>query len=74
MKATDDKILTTMVSIRHRHGLTQAQVAQRVGYHVNTIGRWETGDVGVPLHAWLDWCEALKTTPAVVLAAARRRR
>jgi len=69
----ENAIIATMVSARQRRGLTQTQLAERTGYHVNSIRRWEVGSVGVPLHAWIDWCHALGVTPRQVLAWAAAR-
>jgi len=34
-------------ALRRRAGLTQGQLADKLGLHVNTIGRWETGKTHV---------------------------
>lgn len=64
---SDKHIIATMKAVRIRKGLTVPEVAERVGYHENTVWRWEGGGVGVPIHAWLYWCEALEITPQQVL-------
>jgi DNA-binding transcriptional regulator YiaG len=33
---------------RSRLGLSQSQLAERLGVHVRTIGKWERGERGVP--------------------------
>lgn len=44
--------------LRHRRealGLTQEQLAERIGVHVNSLNRWEAGEYrpgSVNLHAW----------------------
>ncbi len=33
--------------LRQRLGLTQAQLAERIGVHQNSLARWERGELGI---------------------------
>lgn len=45
-----------MVSERKRRHWNRQRVADKLGVHVNTIGRWETGD-DVPLSMAIKWAQ-----------------
>lgn len=40
-----------LLTVRRQHGLTQLQMAERVGLHVNQIRRYEAGDAQPSLEA-----------------------
>lgn len=46
-------------SAREAAGLSRQQLAWRIGYHVDTLRKWETGERGISLFArrcYLDGC------------------
>lgn len=62
------KIIGSRISeIRRRKGLTQQQLADAIGVHVITLGRWEIGDTQVGAHDVLRMANVLGVTPNVLL-------
>jgi transcriptional regulator with XRE-family HTH domain len=57
---------------RHALGLTQAQVAQRVGCDRQTINRVENAEVSPSLDRWFSVADALEVTLTDLIAAAGR--
>ena len=54
-------------------GLTQAQLAQRVGVHLVTLARYEAGRIQIGERKLRELSEALQTTPAALLGGAPAR-
>lgn len=57
----------TMTELRKAKGLTQTEVAERMGVHVTTVTYYEQGGNRVRLHALLAWCRAVGADPADVV-------
>lgn len=52
-------IRQTLRRVREEQGLTQAELAERLGVHRQTISRTETGKRPVELGEFFDWAQAL---------------
>ena len=59
MKACRKRIAQTIISARERVGLSQRELADRMGRDRRTIQKWESGEVKVGLEDYLDIFEAL---------------
>ena len=53
--------------LRRKNNLTQAELAERLGVHENTIRRWETGDNEPRSNDLLKLCEILGCSEAELL-------
>jgi len=40
--------IATFIQLRMRYGLTQAQLARKLGVHRVTVTNWERGAAGIP--------------------------
>jgi transcriptional regulator with XRE-family HTH domain len=58
---------------RRAMGLTQAQLAQRVGVHLVTLARYEAGRIQIGERKLRELSEALQTTPAALIGGAPAR-
>ena len=47
---------------RERQRLKREVLAETLGYHRMTVGRWERGETMPSFQALHDWCEALGVT------------
>lgn len=52
-----------MQQIRTKSGLTQEQLAERIGETKRVVGAWERGETAIPLGAAFKICVALGCTP-----------
>lgn len=52
-----------MQQIRTQCGLTQEQLAERIGETKRVVGAWERGETAIPLEAAFNICTALGCTP-----------
>lgn len=59
--------LERLSELRKRKGLTQAQLAERMGVEQPTIGRWETGKREPDLRQLLDLAKHLDVEPGALL-------
>lgn len=50
----------TLREVREERGLTQVELAQRLGVHRQTISRTETGKRPLELGEFFDWADALE--------------
>lgn len=67
--AAFDELITAVVAMRHRAGLTQRQLADALGREQNYLGRIETGQRRVDLVELIQICRACKLKPADEIAA-----
>ncbi|SRR5713101_955936 len=67
----DDKLFGTREKeIRKRRGVTQVDLAQRLGIHQSLISQYERGSVHLHGALIVRFAQALQTTPDEILAAA----
>jgi transcriptional regulator with XRE-family HTH domain len=52
-------ILSLLQDARHEAGLTQAEVAKKVGYTRTVISKWECGELRIDLLQLRRYCEAI---------------
>ena len=52
-------VCQTIRRAREQKGLTQAQLAERLGVHRGTVSRVETGKRALELGEFFDWADAL---------------
>jgi len=52
--------LTKLMALRHLAGLTQQQVADKVGVQVSAISRWESSRNIPDTRRWADYASALQ--------------
>lgn len=52
--------------IRIRKGLTQKEIADRIGKGETTVGNYEAGKIDIPLSSILEIADALEVEPAVL--------
>src|ERR1044071_7149847 len=63
-------LLKAMRAERARAGLTQSQLAERLGWHRNTIAKIEAGDRQLAAHELVDLCQALEVPLTTLLVEA----
>lgn len=62
MDVAELAVRQTIKRTRQEQGLTQAELAKRLGVHRDTISRVETGKRALELGEFFDWAEALGIT------------
>jgi transcriptional regulator with XRE-family HTH domain len=67
--AAADVLAAAVADLRRRAGLTQRQLAEKVGREQSFVGRIETGQRRVDLVEWVLICRACGADPAVEVAA-----
>ncbi|MGN0400003.1 MAG: helix-turn-helix domain-containing protein [Blautia sp.] len=65
MDKTD--VAKKIAELRIRNGLTQKEIADRIGKSETTVGNYETGKIDIPLSSMLDIADALEVEPAVLV-------
>lgn len=58
-----------IAEVRLERGLTQKEIADKIGKSETTVGNYEAGKIDIPLSAMLDMAEALEVEPAVLVGA-----
>ena len=58
----------TMTELRETKGLSQTEVARRMGLDPSTVMHWEQGRNRVKMHAFLAWCRTVGVDPADVIS------
>ena len=53
------EIVEDLREVRRRQRLRRDVLAEIMGYHWQTVGRWERGESTPSCQALHDWCEAL---------------
>lgn len=53
--------------MREDSDLTQEDIANKLGEHLTTYRRWETGEREMPIHIMLKLCDIYKVTPDYIL-------
>jgi len=66
-------VCAVLLNARQRAGLTQRALADRLGWHLVTVQRIETGQRRLAIEELFVFAEALDTTAERVLRAVRRR-
>ena len=61
------ELRTQLRSLRERHGLTQAQVAKRLGKPQSFVAKYEGGERRLSVIEFIDVIRALGADPAAVL-------
>ncbi len=61
-------IRQTLRRVREEQGLTQAELAKRLGVHRQTISRTETGKRPLELGEFFDWAQALGVDYKVIFS------
>ena len=56
-----------ILSARKISGYTQRELAEKIGVHVNTIAKWESGEVHPDVYKFSDLCAVLNISPNSVL-------
>ena len=67
--AAHRELVSAVVAMRKRAGLTQRALAERLGREQNFVARLETGQRRVDLIEWAMLCRACGVEPARELAA-----
>jgi transcriptional regulator with XRE-family HTH domain len=65
--------MAVLVEIREQAGVTQRELARRLGRAHSYVGRIETGDRRIDLPEFMQWCEVLGAEPVEVLRRMMRR-
>jgi transcriptional regulator with XRE-family HTH domain len=68
------KVPSFLRELRERAGLTQRQLAQRVGQSQWWVARSETGSRRVDVAEFVEWCLGCRATAAEALAELAKRR
>jgi transcriptional regulator with XRE-family HTH domain len=63
-------LLKAIRAERARAGLTQSELAERLGWHRNTIAKIEAGDRQLAAHELVDLCQALAVPLTTLLVQA----
>ena len=64
--APDRRVAALLRAARQATGASILKFSHRVGYHENTIQRWERGGV-YTIAGFVAWCDALHVRPSDVL-------
>jgi transcriptional regulator with XRE-family HTH domain len=64
--------MAVLVEIREAAGVTQRELARRIGRAHSYIGRIETGTRRLDLPEFIEWCEALGADPVAVMRRIKR--
>jgi len=62
-----ESLRAALVATRKRAGLTQTQMAQRLGVGQSFVSKIERGDSYVEVFTCVDWCTACGITPGALL-------
>lgn len=63
-------LVRAIIAERHRLGISQQELADRLGWHKSTVYKIEAGDRALKVHEMPELCEALETTlPRLLIAA-----
>lgn len=62
-----DLLRAALVAARKGAGLTQVEMAARLGVGQSYVSKMERGDSYVELFAFMDWCKACNQAPGKVL-------
>jgi transcriptional regulator with XRE-family HTH domain len=57
----------TMIGLRRQKGMSQKQVAQRMGVQDTTVTHYELANNRVRLGVFVEWCHALDVNPVHAL-------
>jgi transcriptional regulator with XRE-family HTH domain len=66
-------MMAALVEIREKAGVSQRELARRLGRAHSYVGRIETGDRRLDLPEFIEWYELLETDPVEVLQRILRR-
>lgn len=58
---------TALVGLRRKAGLTQVQLAQRIGVGQSYVSKVERGEAYVDILLFVDWCVACGAVPGIEL-------
>jgi transcriptional regulator with XRE-family HTH domain len=61
-----ERVMAVLVAIREEAGVTQRELARRIGRAHSYVGRIETGARRLDLPEFIEWCEALGIDPVKV--------
>jgi len=61
------RVMAVLVEVRQRAGVTQRELARRLGRAHSYVGRIEGGDRRLDLPEFMQWCEVLGADPVEVL-------
>lgn len=64
--SSDRQVAAVLRTLRNTRDESILKLAYRVGYHENTIQRWESGGA-YTLEGFAAWCAALGVKPSAVL-------
>lgn len=53
--------------LREDNDLTQREIAQRLGQHLTTYQRWESGTTEIPAHVVVSLCDIYNVTADYIL-------
>jgi transcriptional regulator with XRE-family HTH domain len=56
-----------MAELRRQRGMTQREVAQRMGVHYTTVAHYEMANNRMLLHSFIEWCRIVDVDPLHVL-------
>ena len=65
--------MAALVEIRTKGGITQRELARRVGRAHSYVSRIEKGDRRLDLPEFIEWCEVLEVNPVDVMRRIMRR-
>lgn len=71
--ARHKRVMAALVEIREQAGVSQRELARRLGRAHSYVGRIEMGDRRLDLPEFCEWCELLDADPLKVLAQILRR-
>lgn len=64
--ARHERVMAVLAAIREEAGVTQRELARRIGRAHSYVGRIETGARRLDLPEFIEWCEALGADPVKV--------
>ncbi len=67
-----DSLQIALVSARQTAGLTQADVASRLGKHQSFVSKYETGERTLDVVEFLQVCQAVSCDPHALLRQLRK--
>jgi transcriptional regulator with XRE-family HTH domain len=65
--ARHKRVMAVLVATREEAGVSQRELARRIGRAHSYIGRIETGTRRLDLPEFIEWCEALDADPVMVM-------
>ena len=63
----DDKLRNALIEARHQQGLTQVEVANRLGKPQSFVSKYESGERRLDVIEFVQVCKTLNVQPANIL-------